>query len=250
MKKIKNYLFVFIFLLVQPSHCFEIKYCYIENISKHESNQRILQEILERELADIELNNSIDKSKHIISKISSIATSLLQKGFDVAAYQVPEMGDHSIVGFNCFSLWEGKQVCPSINLTFFVYVWPSEEFALQYHSSHPNNCLYGTTIHRHPISCAFSVLQGELVQNSYEKIEPCSCVIRKLNEKVFQIGEGEIDDLTKPFIHRLYNKASTPMSFSLHAYGLPSSEEVFSCFEKNAFDCNYDDAIILDMKKY
>lgn len=162
-----------------------------------------------------------------------IANTLLEKGFQIDAYDVPEGVQDSILSFYSFPLWEGN----SIPLTFFVYVWPSEQLALQYNASQNR---YGSVIHSHPIPCAFTVLHGILTQNSYELASEKA--VRFICEERFQVGTGDIDDLQKIFIHKLYNRDSK-YCLSLHAYGLSSAEKVRECFDETRAACTYEQVV-------
>lgn len=239
----KTICFLFVLLIQSFSLLFglEIKDCYIKDKAHHESNQKILKVILDQELS---LSNGavIDQASYLSGRITEIAMAMIKKGFSSEAYGIPEIDQNSIVSFNCFVLWEGDKN-DSIPLTFFIYIWPSEKFALQYHPSDLVNSRYASIIHSHPIPCAFAVLEGTLIQNNYERLTPHSTDrnIRFINEEIFRIGEGDVDDLKEPFIHKLYNRdSSSKVCISLHAYGLSSEEKVMKCFQETYSNCSYD----------
>ena len=239
--------YFFMFLVQVPATLLglDVKYCYIRDIVKHEHNQKILKSILDKELVTLDSNKTFDdQANYLSARITKIANTLLIQGFSADAYAIPNFDQNSIISFYSFVLWEGeKNTSGSIPLTFFVYIWPSEELALKHNSSNPLNCLYSSIIHSHPIPCSFAVLQGSLVQKNYERIvsDPMVKIVRLINEDIFQKGEGDIDDLTKPFIHQLYSKnPDSKMCLSLHAYGLASEEKVMKCFRETLSDCTYD----------
>ncbi len=187
----------------------------IVDVQKHESNQKILEKILKEELAT--QRSAISAEKYLLLKVHEIAKKLVENGFSADAYSTSQE-----IEYDAFPLWEGK----TIPATFFVYVWPSQEAALQLN---PNRGAYGTTIHSHPIPCALAVLDGSLIQQNFEKVE--ANLARAIGEETFNQFEGPIDDLKEPFIHRIYSKASPALS--LHIYGLPTAEKVYKCFEEN-----------------
>lgn len=211
----------------------DIRYCYIKDPAKHASNQALLSNILEEELKSFAQESPSEQASHLTSRIMPIAKKLLKNGFQTDAYDVPEGVQDSILAFYSFPLWEGN----SLPLTFFVYIWPSEDLALHYNASQSR---YGTVIHSHPIPCAFTVLDGVLTQNTYELAS--GRAVRFINEERFQEGTGDIDDLQKSFIHKLYNKDSK-LSLSLHAYALSSAEKVRACFNETRSAYSYDNVI-------
>lgn len=204
---------IFLLLLLATTSLFGN--CYIADAEKHAANQKLLSAIVAEELA-----HGADLS----ANITRIADTLLKRGFHKEAYAIDQSG---ILSFNCFPLWEGG----SVPLTFFVYVWPSEELALPYR-------YYASTIHSHPITCAFAVLQGTLFQKNY--VIAHEKTVRLIDEEAFSVGAGAVDDLQKPFIHQLYSKGSgaTPC-LSLHVYGLPSAEKVQQSFRDTAAEHTY-----------
>lgn len=242
-----NNLFLLLLLFAQFSSVLfavDVKPCFVIDPVKHESNQILLNTVLEEELAYCASKKTPkEKAAYLSARISQIADIMLQNGFSTEAYGVPELDQNSIVSFNCFALWEGdKNSKEKIPLTFFIYIWPSEELALKYNSENPQNRRYGSNIHSHPIPCSFAVLQGTLFQNNYELVSSRfrESKVRFINQEIFQEGEGDVDDLKKPFIHKLYSKGSgTKPSLSLHSYGLSSEEKVMECFDKNFFKHSY-----------
>jgi hypothetical protein len=216
----------------------EVKSCYIKDAIKHEANQKLLHSIIDRKLESVAGKTSEEHAKHLSIAITEIAQSLLNEGFLADAYAVPETDQNSLTAFNCFEIWAGdKNFSSLIPLTFFIYVWPAEE-----QTSCPNS-LNSSIIHSHPIPCAFAVLHGSILQKNYEVV--CSDAMDKkikfANEKIFNVGEGEIDDLKNQFIHKLYNPGTnSAVSLSLHAYGLPSAEKVMACFRDTESTCSYE----------
>lgn len=185
----------------------------------------------------------VDQSNYLSARITNIANTLLKDGFLADAYEIPNFDQNSIISFNCFALWEGeKNTKGSIPLTFFVYIWPSEELALKHNSANPLNRRYSSIIHSHPIPCSFAVLQGTLIQKNYECIgsDPMAKFVRLIDEEIFRKGEGDVDDLTKPRIHQLYNNGhNSKICLSLHAYGLSSAEKVMTCFRETISERTY-----------
>ena len=215
----------------------EIKDCFIVDGAKHETNKDLLHAILDEELVRLNFSSSMEKADHLLRRISQIADRLLKSGFSVDAYSVPKIDANSVAAYNRFPLWEGDQSGKEpVSLTFFVYVWPSIEYALQYSPLDPLSSCYGTSIHSHPIGCAFAVLEGTLVQKSYERVfSTCSIQngVRLIGEEVFNKLNGDVDDLERPFIHRIYCRGvgSTP-AVSLHVYAMPTAGKVMECFEQ------------------
>src|SRR5947209_19821499 len=167
----------------------EVRPCYVKDKVAHENNQKLLKLIVEEELA---------AGNELSSRIKHIANELLKRGFVGDAYAVPPIDQNRLVSFYSFVLWEGG----TVPVTFFVYVWPSKAYALRYNPSHPENCRYGSNIHSHPIPCAFAVLKGSLTQNNYEAVYSKSA--RYVSSETFQKGEGDVDDIKNPFIHKLF----------------------------------------------
>lgn len=217
---------IFLFLVSISLFGLDVKYCVLTDASKHEANQKLLQSLLDRELSL--LDSSMPAADHLLTNISQIAEKLLKDGFDIDVYGVPEIDEDSIASYHAFALWEGEE--QAVPLTFFVYVWPSEEYVLGIHPSHTSRFPYGTKIHSHPISCGFAVLEGTLIQHNFERIHPTRS-LRWTGEETFRKIEGAIDLLGVPFIHQVYAKGmGSKPAISLHAYGLQSAEKVRQCF--------------------
>lgn len=237
--------YLFIFIVQAPATLLglDVKYCYIRDTVKHEFNQKLLKDILDKELATLSNMTFVDQANYLSARITKIANTLLKQGFSADAYGIPNFDQKSVISFNYFVLWEGeKKTKGSIPLTFFVYIWPSEEVALKHNSTNPFNCRYSSMIHSHPIPCSFAVLQGTLTQKNYERIgsAPKAKIVRFIDEEIFREGEGDVDDLIKPFIHQLCNRdPDSKICLSLHAYGLPSAEKVMQCFRETLPVCTY-----------
>lgn len=227
----------------EPEQQIYVKRSFISDFSKHEANQQILGAILEEEIDLLNAKRSVDKAHDLAKRISQIAEALSAKGFSIDAYQIPDIDQNSIVSFNHFVLWEGGQNRnESIPLTFFVYVWPSKELAQKYYKDSWNS-YYGTEIHSHPIACAFALLEGTLIERSYELIDPAKRKVQLIHEERFEKFEGSIDDLNQSFIHQVYSKANgKAFAVSLHAYGLPTEKQVVEAFEENSHLHTYTDA--------
>lgn len=211
----------------------ESRACFVADPIKHAYNQRLLAEILERELAGHGLETSNEQAQHLSLKINTIAAALLKAGFSKDAYAVPALDPNAILSFSAFALWEGeKNGYKTIPLTFFCYVWPSEHLALRYQPADRLNNCYASNIHSHPIPCAFAVLHGTLIQNNFEQVLSYpKNMARFLSQDYFNVCEGEVDDLNTQKIHQLYNRGDkSDMSLSLHAYGISSADQVMTIF--------------------
>lgn len=233
----KFFIYLLLFIPISSSLCgLEVKYCKVTNPTKHEFNRRLLSTVLEQELASLNPQKTpADQADYLRSRISQISDKLLKHGFLPEAYGTPSLDQNSIISFYSISLWEGeKNSKASIPISFFVYIWPSKELALKYNASDPRNRRYGSNIHSHPVSCAFAVLQGTLIQNNYELVSSRQeGMVRLTGKEIFHRCEGSIDDLNSPFIHQLYGKdsGSTPC-LSLHAYGISSEKKMMACYNK------------------
>lgn len=215
----------------------ETRPCYIQDHVKHQKNKELLAAIIKEELYNLNLN-SYEKSRYLSNRIRQIAQKCIDRGLSIEAYQVPEIDFEKAASFKSFVLWEGaEQTIDSVPLTFFIYIWPSEKNILQYHGLHYRS--HKSNIHSHPISCALSVLSGSLTQRRFCCVNPQSRTVQILQTDIFNVGEGDVDDLKEPFIHQLYNSSDEPMSISLHAYGLSSEEEVRDCFEETFSECSF-----------
>lgn len=218
----------------------EVRYCDIKDPIKHQTNQKIFKTIIDEELASQTDRRPAKIADYLCTRITNIAQKLLESGFQPDAYDLPKLDNTAVVAFDRHVLWEGEG--NAIPLTFFVYAWPPEEYALQYNVNHPENSRYKTSIHSHSIPCALAVLQGTFVQNSFERVSanPKDRSVRLLEKKNLQVGDGEVDILTKPFIHQLYGKGlSSSPCLSLHAYGLPTEEKVMECFKNTYLESTY-----------
>lgn len=230
-----HYIFLILFFL-QFSTTFgdELKYCYIKDQNQHAHNQKLLRTIIDRELTSYDLSTTpVEKANFLAARVSQISQELVKSGFLAEAYAIPNLDRNSIVAFNCFALWEGKCIHDSIPLTFFVYVWPPEKLALQYQGHHSPK-YYSSSIHSHPIPCAFATIQGVLIQKRFEPLAFSGFTkrVKLVKEDYFGFGEGEYDDLKQLSIHQLYTKNGTTPCLSLHAYGMSSSENVLECFKQ------------------
>ena len=204
-----------------------INRCFVSDLSKHKKNQQILKTVLENELSSLDAKSPAERANFLIERISHIGKKLCVNGFFTDAYQVPRIDENSIVSFNAFVVWEGEQ----IPLTFFIYVWPSKELAQRYYSDSWNS-YYGSVIHSHPISCAFVVLDGVLIQRNFALLDSENRTVRLTTEDTFQKFDAAIDSLATSFIHQLYGKGTGSLpTITLHAYGLPTEKEVMESFK-------------------
>ena len=215
----KIFLMLYIFLSA-ALHSLQVAPCYIQEADLHASNQQILAQIIDRALDA----QPPDPASHLLSNISHIARQLLNQGFSPAAYAVPSIDQDTEAAYQSFPLWEGAS--RSIPLTFFLYVWPSQETS----ALSPAHIHYATPIHSHPIPCALSVLHGTLLQQNYQLVDTARSV-RLIGHEIFQPLQGAIDNLDHPFIHRICGTGANP-AVSLHVYGLATKEEVWKSFRE------------------
>lgn len=221
-----RYIFILMFFHFSSVVGGELKHCYIKDQNKHANNQKLLKTIIDEELATHgQSMQASEKANFLAIRISLIAKELIKKGFSAEAYAIPYLNSGSIVTFDCFTLWEGEK--DAIPLSFYMYIWPPVELALRYQDKNAPHC-YASIIHSHPIPCAFSVLQGTLIQKKYEVVDRSRKHVRCVSLELFDLGKGEYDDLKQLSIHKLYTKGT--VCLSLHAYGVKSSEDISKCF--------------------
>lgn len=188
----------------------------ISDLQIHQKNQVIAAEVAATFL-----------EKGIFENIDVLAKELFRREFDVSIYSYDE--DMNFVNF---PIWEGKD---KTGITLLIYVWPPEKIALK---QHPEKDFYQTTIHAHPICCAFTPLQGSITQISYENVGPKAakpCLFER-----FTRGDAVFDDNSSLFIHRLVCKdeGGRP-AITLHAYGAPTSDAVRHIFQETLERCSY-----------
>jgi hypothetical protein len=214
--------------------------CYIVNPSHHQFNQKLLAKLIDKELAALAGTSSTEQAAYLSTHLPRIAQELLHDGFLVDAYAVPAACSDSFLAFNSFPLWEGGDN-GGIPLTFFIYAWPCEEWVNSL--AQENNSYYGSNIHSHPIPCSFATLQGALIQYNYALVPDQKRIVFRSGQERFPPGTGEADTLTQssqPFIHQLVgSEAGSKPCLSLHAYGLPSSQEVLYCFRSTSKSHSY-----------
>lgn len=213
--------------------------CYLTSSELHTRNQIIFKRIVDEELKDVN-GTPEELAAHLNSRINILSRKLWERGFAPKAYATPAPQPGCPLSYAQFLLWEGASNRHKlVKTTFYIYAWPSEEFALTYES---NSYRYGSDIHSHPMTCAFTVLQGILYQKNFkfQGIVQQRKIVNLINEEVFAPGEGSLDDLGSPFIHQLYSKGgkNTPC-LSLHSYGLSTEAEVRSCYYKSAKEHTY-----------
>lgn len=183
-----------------------------------------------------ENSTPLDKAKFLSHKIDCIGRRILQEGVSLAHY-VPKRTPYGEFFFASTAIWEGISL--GIPLTFLIYAWPVESYALSINS---RNRWHKSNIHRHPISCALTVLKGSLEEENYKPVSGYSFNAAKL-ECVKNLSPGCLnvdDDPQKNFIHRIISRdKDNQITWSLHAYGLASAQEVMSCFDRTFDDCQY-----------
>lgn len=227
-------------LFFSCSYALEVKHCVISDQAKHEKNSKILAQILDEEIANISQFDGTIQSLYLFSRIDKIAKKLLERGFSQDAYQLPEINDHYIVSFTRLPVWEGgKNAKNNIPITFFFYLWPNEEYALKFLASSAVNSKYASIIHSHPIYCAFTVLDGSLVQRNFEEVDEKSRTVSLIDQEILHVGDGTFDDLRNSMIHQIVNKGDHPLAISLHAYGLPTAKKVVDSFYEEMPRCAY-----------
>lgn len=220
----------------------DVRRCYVASQMRHAKNQVLLSHIINNELSTVSSNaSSSEKASFLSSRIKEIAQKLLKDGFITEAYQIPPFDQNAFLSFYFFPLWEGKS--SDIPLTFVVAVWPPEKIALKYQPDNPMNRFYCSCIHKHPISCAIACLKGVMTQQNYTLAKGIPVEKKKvelLNEDKFSPGEGDIDDNTKMFIHRLICKHDdNDPALTLHAYGASTKDEVIRIFNETSEECEY-----------
>lgn len=236
-------IFLFFFCMTATLFGVDTKCCFIRDCSKHEANQKLFKSIIDQEITLLDTSMAAkDQADYLMRKISELAKRLLDDGFATDAYGIPEINENTIASYYSFPIWEGGGHMESIPVTFFVYVWPSQESILEYHPSHSGRFPYGTKIHSHPIPCAFAVLDGILTQSNYERVGVKS--VRWTAEEQFARFEGALDLMENPFIHQVYTKGMDfKPAISLHAYGLPYEEKVRQCFLESRCTHYFDDVV-------
>lgn len=249
--KLKQVSFIILFTILSASlFGDELLRCQIANQTKHQHNQTILNTIINQELSTVNPTTTPEeKAAYLSVRIREIAQKLLASGFTSDAYEIPEFNKNQLLSFSAFPLWEGKDA--AIPVTFIVYVWPPEKVALKYISDTSYNRFYASCIHRHPISCAITCLKGTITQQNYRlsKAFPMKeRVVELINEEQFNPGEGDVDDNSKPFIHRLVCRHNdTCPCLTLHAYGAGSKDEAFKIFNETCDTCEYCRVVRPDM---
>jgi hypothetical protein len=185
----------------------------------HQRNQEIFDDIITKELADKDFNSARQQIRYLISIIGKLGSQSIEQGLDLSIYHYrsTRMG----LAFNGVPLWKGAQQKQPLSLTFIIYIWPPETIAKQ---MNPKANLYTTSIHNHPGFCSFTILQGDLLQEMYQRYYPTSRFVYKIGEKKMSKGDQEIDLNEKPFIHRVLCK-DEPTCISLHAYPYGSEKE-------------------------
>lgn len=207
--------------------------CFIDNLAGY--NDPILSQVIYERLNCYPSSSTpSQKAKYLGQEIDAIGREALKRGMDLSDY-APQTLRNGALSFEAYPVWEGKG--QKIPLTFFVYAWPPESFSLAKNPTHSGYC---SNIHRHPISCAFTVLQGTLVQENYADVPGYTYkVAQKISSEYLSKGSKSLAD-EKDSIHRLVCQSLDGQNcLSLHAYGLPTAKEVFQCFKKTFDECCY-----------
>lgn len=176
----------------------------------HNNNQKIFAAVINYHLKE---QNDISTFFYDIDLIGKEA---LGKGLDLSCYTYSKNFKTQALSYDDFLLWEGKEII------FLLYVWPSQEEA---NKACAKDTSYKTNIHSHPIPCAFTVLQGEITEERYQRLNFCNKLIQFCGKQIFYPQEKSVDGNPGLFIHQLFyeGKGSAP-AITLHAYGCSSFE--------------------------
>lgn len=218
----------------------------IQDLKLHRENQALFADLIDQQLESIDSSRPAELLRFLNYHIHDLGQLILQKGFDLSAYHYSTYRDPNLsyLYFTVTPIWEGKMYARRpLPLTFFLYVWPSESLARQCNSiPNPQDdraYYYASDIHSHPITCAFTVLRGRLIQETYSLIQEHPVDIRKIDEQTFKEGEYCVDDHSGLFIHRLVSRQTGNPTISLHAYGAGGAYEVIHLFQQHAFQFPY-----------
>jgi hypothetical protein len=209
----------------------------ILDLVKHARNQSICNQVMSQHLTLLHSFSPQKQAKQISRQVNRIAQELLAEGLDLTVYSYGTTPTHSVF-FSAHSLWEGQSVEPSIPLSLLIYAWPPENYAKQCHSPYLS---YSTPVHSHPISCAFTVLQGTLLQELFLPQLPLEIKkAKKIKEEILSSGQVTIDEPSSFFAHRMVcQDQGKKTALSLHAYGAAKAADVQEIFRSTAPDYQY-----------
>lgn len=203
--------------------------------SIHEKNKRIFSKVVESKLKTS--MSPQQAASYLSAQLPSIAREAIEEGFNPYIYSYGQGTNRPGLYYKAYEIWEGGReqvpvISAEIPLSMFIYVWPPENLALK---TNPQNNLYGSNIHSHPIPCAFTVLFGTITQETYQN-NP----LRKVRAETIKSGEFRIDEGKVGFIHRLVcqSQGSLP-AITLHAYGAASAEKLDQIFSETSKECTY-----------
>ncbi len=197
--------------------------CFYANLTA--APDPILARIIKGRLSSYPTEATPEEKAALLSReIGQIAHEAKQNGMDLQSYIKQPPAGHA-PSLCSEMVWEGRT--EGIPLTFFIYTWPAERVA---RAIAPHSTLYRSNVHKHSTSCAFTILQGSLVQENFSDVSGYTCNIARFESTDHLVeGDVEIDDLSSPspFVHRLLCRdKQKEMSISLHAYGHPSEDQV------------------------
>lgn len=197
----------------------------VENEVQHKKNKDILAKVIEKML--LRYPEASEFSQHI-GEIGKEA--LKEQGFSLSTYKYKKHPDTGELCFVTLPMWEGRDRVP---VTLFFYIWPSKEEALRTEKAIDNG-YYASNIHSHPISCAFTVLQGSITQYEYTKDDSHLLMpVREVGKKKIHYGEQEVDLNEAPFIHQLvFEDDSKKPAITCHVYGKSTALEVMETFRR------------------
>jgi hypothetical protein len=186
----------------------------------HERNREIFAEVVKDYLA------TYPKDTQIFCDIDLIGKEALQRGLDLSCYTYGTYPQTKGLYYKTFTLWEGEE--EGIDVLFLLFVWPSEKEALK---CDEKNEWHATTIHSHPIPCAYTVMSRAITECCYQRLSPCDRRIRLCGKQIFHLGEKGVDLNQEPFIHQLlFEGEGREPAITLHTYGSSSLEKLHHIF--------------------
>jgi hypothetical protein len=202
----------------------------------HEKNQEIFAEMMRTHLEQQRDRTSFFRD------IDLIGEEAQERGLDLSCYTYRT--DAEGVCYTAFPLWEGKE---QLEVVFLLFVWPSQGEAFKYCDSRER---HATSIHSHPIPCAYTVLSGEITERRYQRLNECNRDIQFCGKQTFHLGEKGVDLNQDPFIHQLLfeGRGSAP-AITLHVYGASSEEKLCRIFTQAQEEHEYSKSSIRECQE-
>lgn len=193
----------------------------IGNASCHERNNEIICQVIEKYVEQA--------PEAVLNSVGMLGRDLLEHGFDLSIYSPNGLR------FATIPLWEGGAQCP---LTVILYIWPSKKEVLTHNAC---QAYFASNIHSHPIDCALTVLQGEVTEHYFQRVEGFQeRVVKETGKKTFFKHDQEVDFHPSTFIHQVVCESETePLAITLHIYGRGSANEVFQEFRRCHSETTY-----------